>query len=58
MPELSNERKTLLEMELAELHQEERNSRNYVVRNINSRKQPVLSEGFDKQELYDKYGHC
>lgn len=58
MPELSNERKMLLEKELQELHQEERNSRDYVVRNFNSRKQPILSEGFDKQELYDKYGHC
>lgn len=58
MPELSNERKMLLEKELQELHQEERVYRSYVVRNINSRKQPVVLEGFDKQELYDKYGHC
>lgn len=48
--------KMLLEAELQELHQEEQQQS----KGFSGRKLPKYSslEGVDRQELYDKYGHC
>lgn len=47
--------KMLLEAELQALHQEEQQSKGF-----SGRKLPKYAnlEGVDRQELYDKYGHC
>lgn len=47
------ERKTLLEAELKDYHNEQKNARHF-----SGRKLPHFTEGLDRQELYDTYGHC
>ena len=56
MPKVSeNERKLLLEKELQELHQEEEQPKGF-----SGRKLPKYAnlEGFDQQEIYDRFGYC
>ena len=48
-----NERKALLEAELKDYHNEQKNARHF-----SGRKLPHFSEGLDRQETYDMYGHC
>lgn len=50
-----NERKLLLEKELQELHQEEEQPKGF-----SGRKLPKYAnlEGFDQQEIYDRFGCC
>ena len=58
MPKIQNEqmseqeRKALLEAELKDFHNEQN------TRHFSGRKLPHFSEGLDRQETYDMYGHC
>lgn len=59
MPQLNAEQKLKLEAELRDFHNEEKYLNNEAIRSFNSRRQPIQNyEGFDRQEVYDKYGHC
>lgn len=51
------QRKLQLEAELADFHNgEERVNNAQAVRNHNGRRYPVMSEGTDRQEIYDRFG--
>ena len=51
------QRKMQLEAELKDFHNgEEKLNHSQAMRNHNGRRYPVMSEGTDRQEIYDRFG--
>lgn len=56
MPKLVENQKALLEEELRDFHNEEELINSQVNKSHNGRKMPHITEGLDRQEIYDRYG--